>query len=141
MSSRRVVSKDGAHVVFQDAMSSGTNSFSQYHEEKLTFVDKTLVIEAFLRGNGDHHLILRPSRCGKSFTLSIIQLSYFCVDISVFADAEPFREFLQRPLKRGSSSDIDAGPFAKTAISHHKDLVSEHFQQYPVLYINLKVII
>ena len=86
MSSRRVVSKDGAHVVFQDTISAGTNSFSQYHEEKITFVDKTLVIEAFLRKPGAHHLIIRPRRCGKSFTLSIIQLSsfvcvvrYFCI--------------------------------------------------------------
>ena len=36
--------------------------------------------------------------------------------------------------------EIYAGPFTKTAISHHKDLVSKYFQQYPVLYINLKVI-
>ena len=62
--------------------------------------------------------------------------------ISVFADGELFREFLQRPLKRGSSSrDIDAGLFAETAISHRKDLVLMHFQQYPVLHVNLKVII
>jgi len=110
--------------VFDDAISSGSKSFSQYNIHKLTFVDKTLVIEAFLRGNGDHHLILRPRRCGKSFTLSMIQ------------------EFLQGPLERGSSSpdsnSIHAGPFAKTAISHRADIVSKHFQQYSVLYINLK---
>ena len=60
--------------------------------------------------------------------------------ISVFADAGLFREFLQRPLKREQGpGDINDGPFAKTAIAQCNDFVSEHFQQYPVLYVNLKV--
>jgi hypothetical protein len=53
--------------------------------------------------------------------------------ISVFADAELLREFLQRPLKcKQCSGDINDGPFAKTAIAQCSDLVSKHFQQYPV---------
>ena len=60
--------------------------------------------------------------------------------ISAFADAEPFREFLQRPLNRGSSTgDITASKFAGTAITDHGELVSKHFQQYPVLHIDWTV--
>ena len=60
--------------------------------------------------------------------------------MSVFANAEPFREFLQRPLQRGPSTrDITTSQFAGMAITDHSDLVSKHFQQYPVLYIDLKV--
>ena len=60
--------------------------------------------------------------------------------ISAFADAEPFREFLQRPLKRGpSTGDITTSQFAGTAITDHGKLVSKHFRQYPVLYVDFKV--
>jgi hypothetical protein len=60
--------------------------------------------------------------------------------ISVFADVELLRDFLQQPLKREQSSgDINDGPFAKTAIAQRNDLVSKHFQQYTVLYVSLKV--
>ena len=60
--------------------------------------------------------------------------------ISSFADAEPFREFLQRPLKRGpSTGDITTSPFAGMAITDYAELVSKHFRQYPVLHIDLKV--
>lgn len=60
--------------------------------------------------------------------------------ISVSADAGLLREFLQRPLKREQGpGDVNDGPFAKTAIAQCNDFVLEHFQQYPVLYVNLKV--
>jgi hypothetical protein len=44
------------------------------------------------------------------------------LNISVFADTEPFREFLARPLQRGPSSrDITTSQFAGTAITDHSD--------------------
>jgi hypothetical protein len=53
---------------------------------------------------------------------------------------EPFRDFLQRPLEPGSSvGNITTSQFAETAITEYSDLVTKHFQQHPVLYIDLKV--
>ena len=74
MSSRRVAADD-ARVVLHKKISSAhsSESFSRSHEAEVTFVDQTLVIEAFLRDCGGHHLVLRPRGCGKSFTLSMIQ--------------------------------------------------------------------
>ena len=77
MSPRRVVSEDDVHVVIQEAVYSGPSSFAQFHIQNATFVDKSLAIEALLRVHGGHHLILRPRRCGKSYTLSVIQLDFF----------------------------------------------------------------
>jgi hypothetical protein len=75
MSSCRVVARDDARVVLHKKISSAhsSESFSQFHEAEVTFVDQTLVIEAFLRDCGGHHLVLRPRGCGKSFTLSMIR--------------------------------------------------------------------
>ena len=77
-SPRRVVIDGDVRVVVQEAICSGPSSFVQFENEKATFVDKTLAIEAFLRDRGSHHLVLRPRRCGKSYTLSMIRLSPFC---------------------------------------------------------------
>jgi hypothetical protein len=83
MSLRRVVSGGDVRVVFQDAISSDPSSFAQFDVVKATCVDKSLAIEAFLRDRGAHHLVLRPRRCGKSYTLSMIRLS-FSDQISAF---------------------------------------------------------
>lgn len=69
-------------------------------------------------------------------------VEFFSDQISalVFADPEPFRDFLQRPLKRGPSiADITTSQFAGLAITDHSELVSNYFQQFTVLYIELKV--
>ncbi|KAM6503872.1 AAA-ATPase-like domain containing protein [Amanita muscaria] len=124
MSRRRVVSEEDGHIVVQEAISSAPSSFVQFFDAGASFVDKTLAIEAFLRDPGSHHLILRPRHCGKSYTLSMIQ------------------EFLQRPLRPESehSRAKTTSRFASTAITDpfYRDLVSTHFQQYPVLYVDLK---
>ena len=79
MSPRRVVSGGDVRVVVQEAVYSGPSSFTQFADENATFVDKSLAIEAFLRDRGGHHLVLRPRRCGKSYTLSMIRLSFFLI--------------------------------------------------------------
>jgi hypothetical protein len=76
---RRVVSVGDARVVVQEGIYSGPSSFAQIDDARATFVDKSLVIEAFLRDRGGHHVILRPGRCGKSYTLSMIRLSSFLI--------------------------------------------------------------
>jgi hypothetical protein len=44
------------------------------------------------------------------------------------SDAEPFREFLQQPLKRDPSTrDKTTSQFAGTAITDYGELVSKHF--------------
>lgn len=51
------------------------------------------------------------------------------------------REFLQRPqLEPLSDRDITKSRFNKTLITQdpYRDLVAKHFQQYPVLYVDLK---
>jgi hypothetical protein len=95
MSPHHVVSRGDVCIVVQEAIYSGPSSFAQFDDAKAMFVDKSLAIEAFLRNRGSHHLILHLRRCGKSYTLLMIQLSSFLINISIFADAEPFREFLQ----------------------------------------------
>ena len=70
----RVVSGGDGHVMFQKQFAYGPSSFSGFFLGNDTFVDKTLAIAAFLRNPGSHHLILRPRRCGKSYTLSMIRL-------------------------------------------------------------------
>lgn len=79
MSSRRIVSGGNARIVVQQVISSGPSSFVQFCDANASFVDKTLAIEAFPREPGSHHLILRPRRCGKSYTLSMIRLSSFFI--------------------------------------------------------------
>ena len=65
----------GGRVVLQKRFAYSPSSFSEFFTADATFVDKTLAIEAFLRYSLGHHLILRPRRCGKSYTLSMIRLS------------------------------------------------------------------
>jgi hypothetical protein len=76
-SRRRVLSGDNgrARVVVGDAISSTPSLFQDFFNpvHNATFVDKTLAIEAFLRDGLDHHLVLRPRRSGKSYTLSMIR--------------------------------------------------------------------
>ncbi|KIL58636.1 hypothetical protein M378DRAFT_311289 [Amanita muscaria Koide BX008] len=50
------------------------------------------------------------------------------------------REFLQRPLRPESdhARAKTTSRFESTAIIDHRDLVSTHFRQYPVLYVDLK---
>ena len=80
MSLRRVVSGGDVRVVVQEGIFSGPCSFAQFGRQHATFVDKSLAIEAFLRNRGGHHLILRPRRCGKSYTLSMIRLRVFLIN-------------------------------------------------------------
>ena len=79
MPPRRVVIEGDFRVVVQDGVYSGPSSFGQFDTANATFVDKSLAIEAFLRDRGGHHLVLRPRRCGKSYTLSMIRLSFFLI--------------------------------------------------------------
>jgi hypothetical protein len=79
MSPRRVVIEGDVRVVVQEGIYSGPSSFAEFDRENATFVDKSLTIEAFLRDRGGHHLILRPRRSGKSYTLSMIRLSFFLI--------------------------------------------------------------
>jgi hypothetical protein len=72
---RRVLSGSDNHiaVIVQKSIRSSASSFRDFFAPATTFVDKTLVIEAFLRNGPSHHLVLRPRRCGKSFTLSMLR--------------------------------------------------------------------
>jgi hypothetical protein len=79
MSPHRVFSKGNARVVLQEDIAFGPSTFSQLNHGNATFVDKTLVIEAFLHDPGSYHVIIHPRHCGKSHTLSIIQLSLFLI--------------------------------------------------------------
>jgi hypothetical protein len=56
------------------------------------------------------------------------------------ADGNCFREFLERPQREPLPRDITKSGFAKMLITHdrYQHLVEEHFQQYPVLCIDLK---
>ena len=133
MSGRRIVSEGDARVVVQEGVYSGPSSFTDFDDENATFVDKSLAIEAFLRDRGGHHLVLE-------YTLDD-SVEFISDQISAFThtDAEPFKDFLQRPPKSDPSTDITTSQFAGMAITDHGKLVSKHFRRYPVLYIDLKV--
>jgi hypothetical protein len=129
-------------IMVGDFLSPSACSFDGLLDPRSTFVDKTLVIEAFLRDAPSHHLILRPRRCGKSFALSMIALRHFSCPHLAKAYANCLRMFLNRPQRElHSPVDITTSPFAKTFIAEarHRELVERHFQQYPVLYIDFKV--
>jgi len=76
-SHRRVLNGDDGHVrvIVRSSISSTPTLFQDFFDSEFdaTFVDKTLAIEAFLRYGLDHHLILRPRRCGKTYTLSMMR--------------------------------------------------------------------
>jgi hypothetical protein len=76
-SHRRVLSgEDGrVRIIFRGSISSGPSLFQEFLNPgcETTFVDKTLVIEAFLRHGLKRHLVLRPRRCGKTYTLSMMK--------------------------------------------------------------------
>jgi hypothetical protein len=78
---RRVLSGDdgSVRVVVQSSISSTPSLFQDFFDSEFdaTFVDKTLAIEAFLRNGLKHHLILRPRRSGKTYTLSMMQYVVF----------------------------------------------------------------
>lgn len=62
-------------VIKQKYLHSRPSLFNDFFSPSpATFVDKTLAIEAFLRDDLSHHLVLRPRRCGKTYTLSMIRL-------------------------------------------------------------------
>lgn len=143
MSVRRIVSNGSDRVVVQGSICSGLSFFEQFHEENVTFVDKSLTILAFLGKGAHQHLILRPKRCGKSYTLSMIRLSAIVMEyLNPFSTAETLRDFLQRDFQRGPKDhDINDSPFKGMAIADevHREFVSKNFKQYPVLLIDLKV--
>jgi hypothetical protein len=73
-SHRRVLSGSDKHaVLLQGPISAGARSFEDFFKPSVTFVDKTLVIKAFLRNYHSNHLVLRPRCCGKSYTLSMLR--------------------------------------------------------------------
>jgi hypothetical protein len=76
-SNSRVLSGDDdrVRVVAGSSISSTASLFQDFFDPEFdaTVVDKTLAIEAFLRNGLDHHLILRPRRSGKTYTLSMMR--------------------------------------------------------------------
>src|SRR5262245_52529942 len=65
-------------VVVQDAIASHPSLFTEFFgSTSTTFVDKSLVLKAFLSDARSHHLILRLRRAGKSFTLSMVRYVNF----------------------------------------------------------------
>lgn len=76
-SHRRTLSgdHDRVRVLARHSIQSTPSLFQQFFSPVFdaTFVDKTLAIEAFLRYGPSNHLVLRPRRCGKTYTLSMIR--------------------------------------------------------------------
>jgi hypothetical protein len=69
-------------------------------------------------------------------------VNYFVPPHVALAYGSRFREFLERPQREPLSiRDITKSTFNKTLITQdpYQHLVAEHFQQYPVLYVDLKV--
>ncbi|KAF8809619.1 DUF1703-domain-containing protein [Phlegmacium glaucopus] len=126
MSSRRVVSGGDVRIVVQKNFSSGPSSFVHFRDANASFVDKSLAIEAFLREAGNHHLILRPRRCGKSYTLSMIRLKNSCSDLF---DVNPSVSETQL------SASLKGRPLLTQPIATS---FRRTFNKYPILYIDLK---
>jgi hypothetical protein len=61
------------HVVTGKAFNVTQSNINLLSKGKYYFVDKTLTINQFLTRPGNQ-LILRPRRCGKSHTISLLKL-------------------------------------------------------------------
>lgn len=96
----------------------GTSDFNKIIESGGLFVDKTLFIKEFIESKTEVDVILRPRRFGKSTNLKM----------------------LQSFLSRSTSSNMGSIKqfFESSLIGQDRKFMTQHFCQYPVVFLSLK---
>ncbi|RHZ86569.1 hypothetical protein Glove_49g29 [Diversispora epigaea] len=110
---------NNARVVFGASVIVGDDNFEKIINSHLTFVDKSMLVKEFIESSDFVSLILRPRRFGKSTNLSMLN------------------HFFKIPNSK-EENDISRKLFEKLKISNEKEIIQEHFAQYPVIHITLK---
>ncbi|KAF0545630.1 DUF1703-domain-containing protein [Gigaspora margarita] len=113
---------NNARVVFGAGVAVGKDNFEAIIEDRLTFVDKSMLIKEFIESSDFVSLILRPRRFGKSTNLSMLN------------------RFFKIPYSQ-EENVICNQLFEKLKISAEKKIMQNHFAQYPIIYISLKDLI
>ncbi|RHZ81130.1 hypothetical protein Glove_123g161 [Diversispora epigaea] len=106
-------------VVFGASVIVGDDDFKNIIISRLTFVDKSMLVKEFTESSDFASLILRPRRFGKSINLSMLNC------------------FFKIPYSQ-EENDINRKLFENLKISNEKEIMQNHFAQYPVIYITLK---
>ena len=91
----------------------GAESFEKIIEGNYFYIDKTLFIKELFENRGEVTLITRPRRFGKTLNMNMLKQFF---DIST--DSKTLFEGLK--------------------IMEHKDIVEQHLNQYPVIFLTLK---
>ncbi|KAF0545635.1 DUF1703-domain-containing protein [Gigaspora margarita] len=110
---------NNARVVFGANVAVGKDNFEIIIRDRLTFVDKSMLIKEFIESSDLVSLILRPRRFGKSTNLSMLN------------------RFFKIPYSQ-EENVICSQLFEKLKISTEKKIMQDHFAQYPIIHISLK---
>ncbi|CAG8809457.1 39362_t:CDS:2, partial [Gigaspora margarita] len=110
---------NNARVVFGAGVAVGKDNFEAIIEDRLTFVNKSMLIKEFIESSDFVSLIFRPRRFGKSTNLSMLN------------------RFFKIPYSQ-EENVICNQLFEKLKISAEKKIMQNHFAQYPIIYISLK---
>ncbi|CAG8848123.1 33429_t:CDS:2, partial [Gigaspora margarita] len=110
---------NNARVVFGASVVVGKDNFETIISNRLTFVDKSMLVKEFIESSDFVSLILRPRRFGKSTNLSMLN------------------RFFKIPYSQ-EENDISRKVFEKLKISTKEEIIQKHFAQYPIIYITLK---
>ncbi|CAG8800425.1 3386_t:CDS:2, partial [Dentiscutata erythropus] len=110
---------NNARVVFGASVAVGKDHFETIIRDRLTFVDKSMLIKEFIESSDFVSLILRPRRFGKSTNLSMLN------------------RFFKIPYTQEENVNCSQ-LFEKLKISTEKEIMQKHFAQYPIIHISLK---
>ncbi|CAG8850564.1 8364_t:CDS:1, partial [Racocetra persica] len=110
---------NNARVVFGASVAVGKDNFETIIRDRLTFVDKSMLIKEFIESSDFVSLILRPRRFGKSTNLSMLN-RFFKISYSQKVNV------------------ICSQLFEKLKISTEKEIIQKYFAQYPIIHISLK---
>ncbi|TDL17625.1 DUF1703-domain-containing protein [Rickenella mellea] len=115
------VSEDGTAKLFHGRLTTASQRYIDARKYKESVIDKTSVVSAFLRTEAPgFHLVLRPRRCGKTFTLSILKA---------------FMAY-QNPSEAHTTHEYFQDTFIYEP--QHQKLIDEHHMKYPVIDLDLK---
>ncbi|CAG8741946.1 11991_t:CDS:2 [Dentiscutata erythropus] len=103
---------NNARVVFGATVAIGRDNFESIIDDRLTFVDKSMLIKEFIKSSDLVSLVLRPRRFGKSTNLSMLHR---------------FFEILQSQDEKIIRKKL----FEKLKISAEIEIMKKHFAQYP----------
>ncbi|KAF0553851.1 DUF1703-domain-containing protein [Gigaspora margarita] len=106
-------------VVFGANVAVGKDNFEIIIRDRLTFVNKLMLIKEFIESSNLVLLILCPRKFGKSTNLSILN------------------RFFKIPYSQ-EENVICSQLFEKLKISAKKKIMQNHFAQYPIIHISLK---